>query len=160
MRVTTLDYRPESTTRDEHQGYYAAIHAAWYYVLPPDPRTGERGPLVPLGMDPRALDNCNDINAFFKEHMVEDVAPKGSGFSGVAPRDGVVELAFQDSAYIMLKGYWEAWYRSRGHQIFSEFYQSVDRWLASFKEFRDSEWKELVKQRKQEERGKAVDIRP
>ncbi len=160
MRVATLDCQPGSATRDEHRGYYAAIHLAWYYVNPPDPRTGDRSPLVSLGMDPRTLDNCNAINAFFKEHDGEGVAPENSGFSGIAPKDGVIEVALHDSAYVMLKNYWEAWWRSLGHQLFSEFYQSVDGWFASFKEFKDSEWKELVRERKQEERGKAVDIRP
>ena len=147
MRVGVLDCRPESTTQEEHRGYYAAIHLAWYYLNPPDPRTGERSPLVPLGLDPRTLDNCNIINALFKEHDGENISPDLSGFSGVGPKDGLIEVALQDSSFTMLKNYWEAWYANRGHQLFSEFYQSVDKWLASFKEYKDSEWGELVKQR-------------
>ena len=156
MKVGVLDCRPESTTQEEHRGYYAAIHLAWYYLNPPDPRTGERSPLVALGMDPKTLENCNAINAFFSEYDGGTVAPERSGLSGVGPKDKLVELALQGTAFDMIKGYWGAWYGNRGHQLFSEFYQSVDKWLASFEEYKDSEWKELVKQREQEEKDKAV----
>lgn len=157
MKVGVLDCRPESAVRDEHRGYYGALHLAWYYINPPDPRTGERAPLVPLGMDPKTLENCNAINSFFKEYEGEDVSPDNSGFNGVGPKSELIEVALQDSAFAMLKNYWVAWYGNRGHQLFSEFYQSVDKWLASFKDYKDSAWKELVKEREEQAKKKAIE---
>ncbi len=156
MKVGVLDCRPESATQEEHRGYYAAIHLAWFYLNPPDPRTGERSALIPLGADPKTLENCNAINAFFKDHEGEQFSPERSGFAGIGPKDQLVELALQDTAFDLLKGYWQAWYANRGHQLFSEFYQSVDKWFSSFTGYKDSEWKELVKQREQDEKDKAV----
>ena len=149
MRVGNFDCAEGSESRDDDRAVYGLLHMAWYYIMPPDPRTGERAPLVPLGASARTLEDANVLNAFFKEHNEDDGEDFTEyGFLGTAPHDKAFTVAWPESVWEMLKRYVEAWIGVKGHARFSEFYQTVHKKLKSFEEIKDSKWNEMEKETK------------
>ncbi len=151
MRVGNFNCEKGHEGRDDDRAVYALLRMAWYYIGPPDPRTGERTPLMPLGMQPRTLEDANALNAFFKERDGEDGEDFTEyGFYGTAPVDEEFEVAWLESVWEMMKKYEEAYIGVKGHGRFSEFYQTVHAKLKSFEDIKDSKWKATLEERKDE----------
>ncbi len=136
MKIIKFDCTKDSDDREHERQIFSAFRLGWFYVTV-DPRTGERVPLVPLGVSASRLDNALAIT-----QMLDDVTVAPDGGSN-DPIDGVFQLDLRDSEHAMLTQYWDAYMGQRGHPAHADHFKRVKAKLAGAMTIEDKKWKRM-----------------
>ena len=136
MKILRFDCTPENDDREDERQVFTGLRHAWFYMTT-DGRTGERVPLIPLGVDSARLDNALKITDMINEFSKD---PDG-GTSD--PVDAKFEMALRDSEITMLTQYWHAYQGQRGHPAHAAFFKRVNAKLQGAESIEDKKWKEM-----------------